>query len=78
MNIKQFKEWLDQFDDDTIVQVLIKEPALLYESFGDAQPWEFTGNEYGDYEYTDFSGNPFVEETAPYYEKKFLCLGGEQ
>ncbi len=76
MNVKQFKEWLEQFDDDTVVQVLIKEPAPLYESFGDAQPEEFTGDEDGDYVYEDFFGNPFVEETAPYYEKKLLCLGG--
>jgi hypothetical protein len=32
--IKEFKEWLDRFPYDTIIQFGFQQPSAMYESFG--------------------------------------------
>lgn len=77
MNIKEFKEWLNQFDDDVIVEVGIQQRAPSYQSFGEVIFEEFVGDEYEDYDYLDFTNNQFVTDDKPYWMKKYLRLGME-
>lgn len=75
MNLLQFKEWLDQFDDDVIVEVLVQEEPRLYESYGACYGSEFIGDEFEDYDYVDFTGNRLINPEHPYFNKKILTLG---
>lgn len=78
MNVKEFKEWLNQFDDDVIVEVGIQQEADPYQSYGQVIFKEFTGDFYEDCDYTDFRGNPYVKESYPYYNTCILQLGGSK
>lgn len=75
MNIKEFKTWLDKFPDEAIVEVYVQEKAPEYQSYGEAVAREFTGDEYEDYEYIDFTGNRYVKAGHPCFGKKILMLG---
>lgn len=75
MNIKEFKEWLNQFDDDVIVEVLVQDEPSGYESYGACYGSEFTGDELEDYEYVDFTGNRLINPEHSYFNKKILTLG---
>ncbi len=77
MNIKEFKEWLNQFDDDVIVKVLVQKEAPMYESYGEAVQTEFTGEKWEDHDHVDFRGNRFTKPHEPHYNKKYLILGGK-
>jgi len=73
MNVKQFKDWLEQFDDDVIVEVGVQGHAPIYHSFGEVYEREFIG--FNDYNYTSFVGNNLVSEDQSFYNKKYLFLG---
>jgi len=75
MKVKEFKKWLDQFDEDTIVEVLIQEKAPEYSPYGQCIHSEFVGAECEDYDYVDFAGNRFVKPESPHFGKKILVLG---
>ena len=38
---------------------------------------KFVGQEYYDYDYTDFNGNKFAKESDWYYNKRVLEFGGK-
>lgn len=88
MNVKEFREFLAQFDDDTIVEcVLHYRGSGYYDQGGTASLVDFTpdvvypeaggvpycGNDH--FEYTDFTDNPFVKPTQEHYQKKYLTIG---
>lgn len=76
--VKDLKEWLNRFPDDTIVNVLKQEPSEVYESYGDTafEDIILDSSDSGDgWEFIDFADNKFVKEDAPFYGKKYLHLG---
>ena len=76
--IKEFKEWLNRFPDDTIVLLAFQQKSYSWAHFG---PIDFITPtlkdlDYGEgWSYTDFTDNPFVKETDSHFQKKFLELG---
>jgi hypothetical protein len=76
--IKELKEWLNRFPEDTIIEVGIQERAGNYEAYG-AVKFESPKLEDNDsgkgWEFTDFRNNQFVKEDAPYYRKCYLKFG---
>ena len=73
--IKELKEFLAQFPEDTEVEVLEEEDIGNYHG---AQAVEVPLNleEYsGNWEFQDFTKNEFVKENHPYFGKKVLTLG---
>lgn len=73
MNIEEFKEWISQFPDDAIVEVV----TTLDDSCYGTQVFteEFTGKEFHDYELLDFTNNQFMTPDNPSYGKKIIILG---
>lgn len=88
MNRKEFQEWLNQFDEDTVIEIVYHTNGHgYYDQGGNAtttnfdpdmgedclySPWCLNGH----FEYTDFTHNHFVKEGHPYYGKKNLLIGG--
>lgn len=76
--LKEFKQWLDQFPDDTIVQVSIQEHATGWESYGPVKfkDFEIPVDKWGKgFEFNDFRNNPFTKPDQPHFGKCFLELG---
>lgn len=72
--VRELKIWLEQFDEDTIVEVLEKE--TLSQWGGDSVVVKSLDlKAYGNWDFTDFTDNEHVKEDAPYFGKKFLTLG---
>lgn len=83
MNVAQMIEWLKTQDQEAIVGVVYHTSgSSYYDQGGNATSVEFDPNagvysEGGDqWDYKDFRGNQFVKEDAPYYNKRYLRLGG--
>ena len=76
MNIREFKEFINQFPDDATVEVF----EMVDEGYSGSyiRVIEFKGEEYQDYEYIDFTGNQFVKPDAPHYNKRFIRFGKER
>lgn len=75
MNRVQFQLWLDQFPEDTEIYVGIQQPAPDYCPYGVVLMTKFSGEEYEDYEYSDFKVNPYTKESDWFYNKRILDLG---
>jgi len=76
--LKEFKEWLERFPEDTIVEVAIQEAARGLETWGPVRFKEFQIPFYeeGDgFEFYDFRNNPYVKPNQSHFGKCFLCLG---
>lgn len=70
--VRELKIWLEQFDEDTIVEVLEKECR----DFGDTVvSRDLKTGEFGNWDFYDFNKNERVNETHPYFGKKVLTLG---
>lgn len=75
MTVAEFIEWLKQFPDQgSTVEVLHCGPGTAYTQQGGVTYSE-TFDPEKHVEYTDFRGNPWVKEDAPYYNKRTLLLG---
>ena len=76
--LKDLKEWLNRFPDDTIIEFGIQQRAGNYEAYG-AVKFEnpkLTNNDIGEgWEFMDFRNNQFVKEDATYFGKCYLRLG---
>lgn len=66
MNRKEFQAWLDQFPEDTEIEVANADGWYSYESF------VADTNQFG---YTDCARNKLMGPDHPHYQKKFLRLG---
>ena len=75
MNRKQFQKWLEQFPEDTEIQVGIQQEAPTYQPYGYVHFQEFEGSHFDDYWYTDYTDNPHYREGSYYFKKKVLRLG---
>lgn len=76
--IKKFKEWLNRFPEDTIVEIGIQRPPAFYQSYGpvEFESPELEDNDFGHgWEFTDFRNNQFVKETDSPFGKCYLKLG---
>ena len=75
MNVKEFKEWISQFPDDTIVEVIETIDGGYNGTAVTTR--EFTGAEFEDYEFTDFTDNQFVKPENPWHNKRYIKFGKE-
>lgn len=90
MNVGEFKKWLNQFDDDTIVECVVHHSGHgYYDQGGTARVVEFepdmvgtnmneSGGLFcfnGHMDYTDLTNNQFVKPSSEYYGKKILSIG---
>ena len=76
--IKEFKEWLNRFPEDTIIEVGIQGRAGNYEPYGAVhfESPKLEDNDCGNgWEFIDLRTNQFVKEDAPYFGKCYLKLG---
>ena len=76
--VKEFKEWLDRFPDDTIVEFGIQQPADLWEAYGSVvfESPKLQDNDYGDgWEFVDFRDNQFVRPEDDHFGKMYLKIG---
>ena len=72
MNLKDFKEWLNQFPDDTVVETL--DVNWGYTN-ADVTFTSFDQNNDDHYTFIDLQGNPHIAQDNPNYNKRFLQLG---
>lgn len=79
--VKELKEWLNRFPDDTIVQVLKQEQPTFYQEYGDVHFIDLDPNNDSDFgegwSYTDFTGNKFIKPNDIFYKKRHLALGSD-
>ena len=75
MNRKEFQSWLEQFPEDTEIQVGIQQSPPDYCPYGSVYFDKFKGEHFDDYWYTDYTDNPHTKEGSYYYNKKVLRLG---
>ena len=75
MTVRQMIEWMSTFEDqDAIVEVVVhREGRDYYSQGGTAQTEEFNPDSH--VEYTDMRGNNFVNESAPYYNRRSVVFG---
>lgn len=76
--IKDLKEWLNRFPDDTIVEVGIQEKPGRHQSYGavNFESPKLEGYDCGHgWTFKDFRNNQFVKESDPYFGKYYLELG---
>jgi hypothetical protein len=76
--VKDLKEWLNVFPEDTEVQFAVQHPGGNYESYGalEFEEPDLSNNEYGKgWEFYDFRNNQFVKEDDPRFGKCYLELG---
>lgn len=75
MTVRQMIEWMSTFEDqDAIVEVVCHfEGGDYYYQGGNAETEEFNPEQH--VEYTDMRGNQFVNESAPYYNRRSVVLG---
>ena len=76
--LKEFKEWLEQFPEDTIVQVAVQDKPSGWESWGQVRFRDFNipTDSWGDgFEFQDFENNQFVKPGDTFFGKRFLQLG---
>lgn len=70
MTNEEFQQWLRQFPDDAIIEVVVAGDAPMYAS----NEVEFDGEE-RQYLFRDFSGHHNLKPGDDLYGKKFLTLG---
>lgn len=78
MNRVEFQRWLDQFPEDTVIEVLEQQSPPNYESFGECRVVQFRDQETCEadlFDYVDFVGNRFVNPEDSHFGKRFLTLG---
>lgn len=69
--IKQFKEWLNQFPEDTIVEVPICiKNSIQMKSIDFNEETSDCG-----WRFLDFTENRYVRPEQEHYDKKYLQLG---
>jgi hypothetical protein len=76
--IKEFKEWLNRFPEETIIEIGFQQRAGNYESYGAVEfnEMKLEDSDCGDgWEFTDFRNNKFVDEDAAHYGKCYLTIG---
>lgn len=81
MIVSEFIDWLKTQDQGAVVEILYHTSGTgYYDQGGTVSVKEFDPPEEGyscpmHFEYTDYRGNQFVKEDAPWYNKRTLLLG---
>ena len=75
MNRKEFQEWLEQFPEDTIIEVGIQQSAPSYCPYGEVKFEEFVGD-YDQHDLLDFRDINVIGNQRAYHGKVYLQLGG--
>ena len=75
MTVRQMIEWMPTFEDqDAIVEIVShSSDGGYYELGGTAKTEEFDPDWH--VEYTDFRGNKYLNESAPYYNRRSVVFG---
>jgi len=75
--VKDLKQWLNNFPDETIVEFAVQQDPSGYESYGhiDFVNPKLEGEYEEGWEFVDFRGNPFVKEDADHFGKCYLKIG---
>ena len=79
--VKELKEWLDKFPEETEVQFAVQKNSPMWESYGrvDFEYPDLSNNESGfGWEFEDFRENPFVKVGDKLHGKCYLYLGEKQ
>lgn len=66
--LKEFKEWLEQFPEDTIIKIANYDREYV--------PFDIINGEKTQWEFIDFS-EQFIPESSGYFNKKILFFGEE-
>ena len=77
MNRVEFQRWLDQFPEDTEIEVMLQAPDEPWDT-GDVESGPFDANNKYHFEYVDLTGNKLIKPSNNYYNKRFLTLGGKE
>ena len=77
MNRKQFQEWLDQFPEDTEIEVTVQEADGAWYT-EDSRPVMFDPDSWSHSRFVDFVDNPHVTADSAIFGKKILTLGGKE
>lgn len=73
MTVRELINWLEDQDQEAIIQVVAhKSGTGYYDQGGTASEEDFTLDLS---DYTDFRGNPFTGPDSPFYNQRFLLLG---
>lgn len=79
MTVKEMKQWLNKFPDDTIVEVGVQESPIGYDSYGEVKFVEFEGKYEGylsvGFDYFDFKNDEYIKPGSKYEGKRVLRLG---
>lgn len=74
--VKEFRDWLGRFSDDTIIEIEIQESPSSYESYGavEFQDIDLEDSDIGKgWEFIDFTNNPFVKKKI-HVMAKGICI----
>ncbi len=74
MNVKDLREWLKQFPEDAEVEVLSVDRGTQWSEDCTSEV-AFEGEDFKDFDFTDFTDNKFVKQDSPLFNKKVLLLG---
>jgi len=69
--VKEFKEWLNQFDDDTIITIHGNEEFKL------RSKEDIAFGRCDEFDLTDFRDNQFTKEDCWWFGKQVLNIGDE-
>ncbi len=73
--VKELKEWLNRFPEETIVEVGIKRDCGDYDTYDFKTPILDDGDKGIGWEFTDFKNNKWVNEDSPHFGKCYLQFG---
>lgn len=76
--VKEFKEWLNRFPDNTEIEIAVQEERPMYESYGAVVfvALDLEDSDIGNgWEFMDFRTNQYVKETESHYKKAYLRIG---
>lgn len=77
MNRVEFQQWLDQFPEDTEVEVMMQAPDSMW-SISNSSSKPFDANNEDHFTYVDFTGNQFVKPGDVRFNTRYLTLGGKE
>lgn len=77
MNRKEFQKWLDQFPEDTIIDVVIDGGSDSWTQLPPDRVQFDPEKEFYHWDYTDYEENPLIIKDDPSYNKRVLVLGSD-
>jgi len=85
VTIKEFRKWLEQFPDETIVEVVRQEPPVGYNSYGltytespnisNKEIFDYSDISNDGWTFNDYRNNTCVKEGDKRFGKTYLLLG---